>query len=133
MNIIDHLHDYNSLDCWLLAPYIMYQAVGWSNCLTQKTATREKEVIMRSHAHATVWGTHIGTGRASGNTSWYQRLKEWWAGRASARQQIKLPALNTCWDAEHEAFKPLRAEAAIEMAIAQGALSIATQPYSLIE
>jgi hypothetical protein len=80
-----------------------------------------------------VWGFHIGMGRASGSASWYQKLKEWWAGRASARQQVKLPALNAYWDAEHEAFKPLRAEAAIEMAIAQGALSIATQPYSLIE
>jgi hypothetical protein len=88
---------------------------------------------MRSHGHATVWGTHIGIGCVSGRASWYQQLKEWWAARTSARQQAKLSALKTCWDAEHEAFKPLRAEAAIEMAIAQGALSMATQPYSLIE
>jgi hypothetical protein len=84
---------------------------------------------MQSHGHATVWGTHTGTGCAS----WYQQLKEWWAARTSARRQAKLSALKTCWDPEHEAFKPLRAEAAIEMAIAQGALSMATQPYSLIE
>jgi hypothetical protein len=88
---------------------------------------------MQSHGHATVWGTHIGTGCVSGRASWYQQLKEWWAARTSARQQAKLSALKTCWEAEHEAFKPLRAEAAIEMAIAQGALSMATQPYSLIE
>jgi hypothetical protein len=88
---------------------------------------------MRSHGHATVWGTHVGIGRASDSPSWYPQLKEWWAARTSARQQAKLSALKTCWEAEHEAFKPLRAEAAIEMAIAQGALSMATQPYSLIE
>jgi hypothetical protein len=88
---------------------------------------------MRSHGHATVWGTHIGQGSVSGRASWYQQLKECWAACTSARQQVKLSALKTCWNAEHEAFKPLRAEAAIEMAIAQGALSMATQPYSLIE
>jgi hypothetical protein len=88
---------------------------------------------MRSHAHTTVWGVHIGLGRASGSASWCQKLKEWWAGRAPARRQVKRSALNACWDAEHEAYRPLRAEASIEMAIAQGALSIATQPYSLIE
>jgi hypothetical protein len=88
---------------------------------------------MRSQGHTTVWETHVGIGCVSGRASWYQQLKEWWAARTYARQQVKLSALKTCWDAEHEAFKPLRAEAAIEMAIAQGALSTATQPYSLIE
>jgi hypothetical protein len=90
-------------------------------------------MIMRSHGHATVWGTHIGLGRAGGGAGWYQQLKEWWAARARARRQAKLDALHARWDAKREAVKPLRAEAAIEMAIAQGVLSLATQPYSLIE
>ena len=86
---------------------------------------------MRSHGHTTVWGTHIGVGRSHESTSWYQQLKEWWAARASVRQQTKLAGLHACWDAEHEAVKPWRAEAAIEMAIARGALSMATHPFSL--
>jgi hypothetical protein len=133
MNINNHLHDDNSLDCRLIGTCIIYQAVGWSNRMAEKAATREKAVVMRSHGHATVWGTHIGLGRASGGASWYRQLKEWWAWRTSARQQVKLAALQACWDAEHEAIKPLRADAAIEMAIAQGTLSMATQPYSLIQ
>ena len=88
---------------------------------------------MRSHGHATVWGTHIGLGRAGGGASWYQQVKEWGASRTSVRQQAKLTALKACWDAEHEAIKPLRADASIEMAIAQGTLSIALQPYSFIQ
>lgn len=131
MNIIDHVHDYNSLDCWLVASYILNQAVGWSSRVAQKTAPHEKEMTMRSHGHATVWGTHIGVGRANENTSWYQHLKEWWAARTSRGQQAKLAGLHACWDAEHEAVKPRRAEAAIEMAIAHAALSMATHPYSL--
>jgi hypothetical protein len=87
---------------------------------------------MRSHEHATVWGTQIGVGRSSGRRGWYQPLKEWWAARAQARQQARLDALRARWDAEREAVKPLRAEPAVEMAIAQGVLSLATQPYSLI-
>jgi hypothetical protein len=133
MNKNNGLHDYNSLDCWMVAAYIIYQAVGWSNRKLEKVAICEKEVVMRSHGHATLWGTHIGLGHAGGGASWYQQLKEWWALRTSARRQAKLAALKACWDAEHEAIKPLRADAAIEMAIAQGTLSVAMQPYSLTQ
>ena len=88
---------------------------------------------MRSHGHATVWGTHRGVSCANETTSWYQQVKEWWATRAFKRQQAKREVLQAGWDAEHEVVKPRRAEAAIEMAIAHGALSLATQPYSLIQ
>jgi hypothetical protein len=88
---------------------------------------------MRSHGHAIVWGVHVDIGRARGSSGWYQQLKEWWAARKSSQQQAKLAALNARWDAERETLRPVRAEAALEMAIAQGALSLATQPYSLIQ
>ena len=120
-----------------MASYIIDQAVGWvkprSITYEQSTGNNPEEMIMRSHGHATVWGTHIGVGCAEERTSWYQRVKEWWARRASLRQQAKLDDLQACWDAEHGAVKPRQAEAAIEMAIAHGALAMATHPYSLIQ
>ena len=88
---------------------------------------------MRSHGPATVWGTSLDGGCARDTKGWYQQMKEWWAARKAARQQAKLVALTDQWDAEHEAFRPLRADAAVEMAIAQGTLSMATQPYSFIQ
>jgi hypothetical protein len=94
------------------------------------TPPKEK-TLMQAHGHTTVWGTHIGVGRAKDGAGWYQQLREWWAAHKAARQQAKLAALTSCWDAEHETFKPLRAEAAPEMAATQGALSVATMLYGL--
>lgn len=87
---------------------------------------------MRTHGNAAVWRTHVGIGRAREHKGWYQQLREWWTAHKASRQEDRLSAMNACWDAKHETFTPLRAEAAPEMAIAQGTLSMATQPYSLI-
>jgi hypothetical protein len=86
---------------------------------------------MRAHGHVLVWGTHAGEGRARDAKGWYQQLKEWWAACTAARRQVRLAALGACWDARHETVRPLRAEAAPEMAAAQGALTVATMLYGL--
>jgi hypothetical protein len=90
-------------------------------------------MMMRAQSNTTVWDIHRGVDRATDTKRWYKQVKEWWAARAAARQQAKLAALKACWDAERETFTPRCADAAPEMAIAQAALTLATQPYSLIE
>ena len=94
---------------------------------------RSKEMTMQSHGPATVWGTALKDGRARDAKGWRQRLQAWRAARKAARQQAKLVALTNRWDAEHEAVTPLRADAAVEMAIARGTLALAMLPYSLIQ
>ena len=90
-----------------------------------------KERNMRSHGHATVWGTYLGAGRAPGSAGCYQQLKERWAAHKAARRQAKLAVLHACWDAEREAVRPLRADAAADMVAAQHGLSVATMLYGL--
>ena len=75
---------------------------------------------MRTHAHATVWGTYVGVGRAS----WSQQLRDWWAARTAAREQARRAALQACWDAQHEAIRPQRADAAPELAAVRYGLPV---------
>jgi hypothetical protein len=79
---------------------------------------------MRTHGHATVWGTYIGVGRARDAKGWYQQLRDWWAARTAAREQARRAALQACWDAEHEAIRPQRAEAAPDMAAVRYGLPV---------
>jgi hypothetical protein len=81
---------------------------------------------MHANGHTTVWGTHIGLGRAADGTGWYQQLKTWWAAHKAARQQATLNALHRCWDAKREAVRPLRADAVSDMATSIHVLSITT-------
>jgi hypothetical protein len=82
---------------------------------------------MRAQAHPTAWGTQLGISR----TGQYRRLRAWWAARTAARREARLASLGRRWDGTREAVSPIRAEAAIDMAVARGTLSIAIQPYAL--
>ena len=86
---------------------------------------------MRAEGQTTVWGTHTGVGRVNDVKAWYQQLRDRWTAHQTARQQATLDALHRCWDAKREAVRPFHADAAIDMALAQGTLSLATHRVAL--
>jgi hypothetical protein len=88
--------------------------------------TTKKEVIMSAHGHTTVWGTHIGIGRASDGKSWYQQIWDRWTAYKAARHDAKLATLRAHWDARREALKPCRADAAVDMVAAEHVFSTTT-------
>jgi hypothetical protein len=132
MNIIHDFYDNNALDFFTRKDNIIYQAVGRSDRTPQKTAPRKKQrrSPLSTNGHTTVWGTHIGAGPAREVKGWYQQLRDRWVAYKAARQQAKREALQRCWDARHEAVRPLRADAAIDMVLAQDTFLMATQPFT---
>ena len=81
---------------------------------------------MPAHGHTTVWGTHIGIGRASDAKSCYQQMKAWWTAHSAARQDAKLATLRARWDTRREAVRPLQTDAAIDMVASTHAFSTTT-------
>ena len=81
---------------------------------------------MHANGHTTVWGTHVGVGRATDDTGWHQQLREWWAAHKAARHDAKLATLRARWDARREAVRVLRADAAADMVASAHACSTTT-------
>lgn len=85
---------------------------------------------MRAQGLNTAGWMHRRVGRTGSGAGWYRQLRDGWTARHAARRAAHLASLTTCWNATHETFTPPRAEAAMDMAVAQGALWIAMQPYA---
>jgi hypothetical protein len=87
---------------------------------------------MRAAGLSTTGWMHRLVDPARRRAGWYRPLRDWWTARHAARRAAHLASLTARWDATHEAVTPRRAEAALDMAVAQGTLSSATQPYGFV-
>jgi hypothetical protein len=81
---------------------------------------------MHVNGHTTVWGTHLGVGRATDHQGWYQQLKDRWAAHKAARHDAKLATLRARWDARREVVRPLHADAASDMVTSTHVFSTTT-------
>jgi hypothetical protein len=81
---------------------------------------------MNANGHTTVWGTHIGVGRARDMKGWYHEVKDWWAAHKTARHEARLATLKARWNARREAVRPLPADAALDLVASTHAFSTTT-------
>ena len=123
--------------------WVAITPIGWRTCSEPSRGAEEafcvinrlqggyheEDMLMQSHGQATVWSSQVGVGRASAGEGWRLQLRRWWAARRAARRHATLAAFEGCWDPQREAFRPLRADAAPEVAAARGTLSMATMLY----
>ena len=81
---------------------------------------------MHANEQTTVWGTHIGVGRATDGKGWYQQIRDRWTAYNAARHGAKLATLRAHWDARREAVRLQHADAAIDMVASTHAFSTTT-------
>jgi hypothetical protein len=81
---------------------------------------------MHANGHTSVWGTHIGVGRARDVKGWYHELKDWWLAHKATRHEARLATLKTRWNARREVVHPLHADAALDLVASTHAFSITT-------
>ena len=81
---------------------------------------------MHAHGQTTVWGTHIGVGRAQDVQGWYHLLKDRWAAYKTARHEANLAILKARWNGRREVVSSLHADAALDLVASTHAFSTTT-------
>jgi len=85
---------------------------------------------MRAHSQTMDQRPRVGVMVDVGGLDWFQRLRQWFKGLSPRRREIGPVSPYGTWDAQHERFRPLRAEAALDIVAAQGGVSWSSQIYN---
>jgi len=87
---------------------------------------------MRAQGHTTVWGTHVGVGRAREHPGVFERLRAWRSSRRLAKRQLALARWEARWDPEREKFRLPSTESALEHVARKAGLSLSMALYNLM-
>jgi hypothetical protein len=81
--------------------------------------------LMTVLGHSIPWGTRIGDRRSTDAKDGYAQFKTRLSARKTARQEAERAAIEVRWDAQREAVRPYRSDAARDMVTPSHAHSIA--------
>jgi hypothetical protein len=90
-----------------------------------------KDIIMTVLGHSIPWGTRIGDRRRTDAKGWYAQFKTRLSARKTAHQEAERAAIEVRWDAQREAVRPYRADAARDMVTPSHAHSVAMALHGL--
>jgi hypothetical protein len=86
---------------------------------------------MRVHSHTIEQRSQIGVSVDIGGLEWFHRLCQWFRSAAQRQHEIGPVSPYGSWDAQHERFRPMRAEAAADIVATQNGVLWSTQIYSI--
>jgi hypothetical protein len=85
---------------------------------------------MRAHSETMTRGTHLGMPVQVSGRDWIQRLRQWFKGFVVAGADIPAASWYGTWDASREKYRPLRADAAMDLEAAQHGISWSVRIHS---
>jgi hypothetical protein len=85
---------------------------------------------MRAHSQTINHRPQVGVRVDVGGLDWFQRVCEWFKSFTTRSREIGPVSRYGTWDATHEQFHPLKAEAAMDIEAARNGASWASKIYT---
>jgi hypothetical protein len=86
---------------------------------------------MRAHSETMTQGTHLGMPVQDSGMDWLQRVRQWVKSFVGPSAEIPTVSRYGTWDARREQYRPLKADAAIDLEAAHHGVSWSVKIYSL--
>jgi hypothetical protein len=86
---------------------------------------------MRAHSPTIDQKSRIGVTVDVGGLEWFHRLCQWFRGATQRQREIGPVSPYGAWDAQHERFRPQRAEAAVDIVASQNSTLWSTKIHSI--
>jgi hypothetical protein len=85
---------------------------------------------MRVHSQAMDRRSQVGVSIDVGGLDWFYRLYQWFRTFTHSPRASAPACPNGTWDAQRERFRPMHADSAVDMVVAQSGVAWAERIYS---